>query len=411
MSPISHMRKLVADVRAREPDLAPLTRPPGTELSAFTVDVEDWYQSCVDFDAPITERVVRNVHTILQLLDECGVKGTFFVQGRVAETFPKLPELLVTEGHEVQSHGYSHRPLFAMSRTELRQELERRPGDRRGRRRNPCDFVSSPGFLGRSRESLGPGRAGRGRLRRGFVDLSHAGRALRNRRLAARALLPQCGRRRPDSRGASCSLGAGQVACSGRRRRLLSGSCPVPCSSAGCGRSLPAGGPRSCTAIPTSSTRRSSRIIEPRFRGGCGCRRTSAERHSPLGSGSSWLLCASAGSTMFSRRGASDENRLSDHRRPPLPAGPLRSRPRALRGTNGDGLCGAPALQGTDDSPGGVALLSHLRFRRRFRSRAARGSGEVAAAVDCFGLRQARCPLCRAQRRERSRGFSTSSGA
>ena len=30
----------------------------GHPLCAFTVDVEDWYQSSVDFDAPITERVV-----------------------------------------------------------------------------------------------------------------------------------------------------------------------------------------------------------------------------------------------------------------------------------------------------------------------------------------------------------------
>jgi polysaccharide deacetylase family protein (PEP-CTERM system associated) len=106
------------------PEPAPLNRP-ASELSAFTVDVEDWYQSCVDFDASITERVVRNVDRILEVLNDCGVKGTFFVQGRVAETFPKLPQLLVAEGHEVQSHGYSHRPLFAMSRPELRDELER----------------------------------------------------------------------------------------------------------------------------------------------------------------------------------------------------------------------------------------------------------------------------------------------
>jgi polysaccharide deacetylase family protein (PEP-CTERM system associated) len=59
------------------------------------------------------------------MLDECGVKGSFFVQGRVAETFPNLVGSLVAEGHEVQSHGYSHRPLFAMSRAELRDELER----------------------------------------------------------------------------------------------------------------------------------------------------------------------------------------------------------------------------------------------------------------------------------------------
>jgi polysaccharide deacetylase family protein (PEP-CTERM system associated) len=94
-------------------------------LSAFTVDVEDWYQSCVDFDAPISERVVRNIDRVLETLEEFGVKATFFVQGRVAETFPGLLRAMVAEGHEIQSHGYSHRPLFAMSHDALRRELKR----------------------------------------------------------------------------------------------------------------------------------------------------------------------------------------------------------------------------------------------------------------------------------------------
>ena len=94
-------------------------------LSAFTIDVEDWYQSCVDFDAPISERVVRNVHRVLETLEEFGVKATFFVQGRVAETFPGLLRAMVAEGHEIQSHGYSHRPLSEMSGEALRRELRR----------------------------------------------------------------------------------------------------------------------------------------------------------------------------------------------------------------------------------------------------------------------------------------------
>lgn len=105
---------------------AALQRPDdGGPLAAFTVDVEDWYQSCVDFDAPISERVVRNVERVLAVLDESDTKGTFFVQGLVAERFPNLIETLVAEGHEVQSHGYSHRPLFEMDRQELREEFER----------------------------------------------------------------------------------------------------------------------------------------------------------------------------------------------------------------------------------------------------------------------------------------------
>jgi polysaccharide deacetylase family protein (PEP-CTERM system associated) len=104
-----------------------MRRPADARLptSAFTVDVEDWYQSCWDFDAPISERVIRNVERILQMLADSGVRGTFFIQGRVAETFPGLVETIVGQGHEVQSHGYSHRPLFGMNHAELRDELER----------------------------------------------------------------------------------------------------------------------------------------------------------------------------------------------------------------------------------------------------------------------------------------------
>jgi polysaccharide deacetylase family protein (PEP-CTERM system associated) len=105
--------------------VARVERPASTKapVAAFTVDVEDWFQSCVDLDAPISERVVRNVERVLSLLDECGVRGTFFVQGLVAERFPGLVRDLVEQGHEVQSHGYSHRPLFRMNPKALRDEL------------------------------------------------------------------------------------------------------------------------------------------------------------------------------------------------------------------------------------------------------------------------------------------------
>lgn len=103
---------------------APVNDGPAVPLAAFTVDVEDWYQSTIDFDAPITERVVANVDRILSMLDSCGVKGTFFVQGLVARRFPELLRRLVAEGHEIQSHGYSHRPLDRMDRPTLERELE-----------------------------------------------------------------------------------------------------------------------------------------------------------------------------------------------------------------------------------------------------------------------------------------------
>jgi polysaccharide deacetylase family protein (PEP-CTERM system associated) len=101
------------------------SRTDSPAVAALTIDVEDWYQSCVNYDAPITERVVRNIERVLEVLDEADVKATFFVQGLVAEAFPTLVQELVCEGHEVQSHGYSHRPLDRMNRVELRDELTR----------------------------------------------------------------------------------------------------------------------------------------------------------------------------------------------------------------------------------------------------------------------------------------------
>lgn len=94
-------------------------------VCALTADVEDWYQSCIDFDAPISDRVVRNTELLLESLEESGVRATFFVQGLVAEAHPGLVRDLVAGGHEVQSHAHTHRPLDRMSRAELRDELQR----------------------------------------------------------------------------------------------------------------------------------------------------------------------------------------------------------------------------------------------------------------------------------------------
>jgi len=127
---------LIGDVRAparfdEAYSITPISRPAppakgaaGPPRCAFTIDVEDWYQSTVDFDAPISDRVLRNVERACAVLDAHRLKGTFFVQGRVAETFPRLLRELLAAGHEIQSHGYSHRPLFSMDRKALRTELE-----------------------------------------------------------------------------------------------------------------------------------------------------------------------------------------------------------------------------------------------------------------------------------------------
>jgi polysaccharide deacetylase family protein (PEP-CTERM system associated) len=92
---------------------------------AFTVDLEDWYQSSVDSSAPITDRVIRNTHILLGFLDEFNVKATFFTQGKVAETFPGLIREIQKLGHEIQSHGYAHIPLHLLDVSSFRADLTR----------------------------------------------------------------------------------------------------------------------------------------------------------------------------------------------------------------------------------------------------------------------------------------------
>jgi peptidoglycan/xylan/chitin deacetylase (PgdA/CDA1 family) len=49
------------------------------------------------------------VPRILHMLDEVGVRATFFVPGWVAEHRPGLAAEIVERGHEVAHHSYSHR--------------------------------------------------------------------------------------------------------------------------------------------------------------------------------------------------------------------------------------------------------------------------------------------------------------
>lgn len=92
---------------------------------ALTVDVEDWPQSTLDHSLPITERAVVNTQRMLELFSECGVKGTFFILGLLAEKFPNVVRQISAEGHEIASHGYSHKPVFEIGRQEFTAELDR----------------------------------------------------------------------------------------------------------------------------------------------------------------------------------------------------------------------------------------------------------------------------------------------
>jgi polysaccharide deacetylase family protein (PEP-CTERM system associated) len=86
-----------------------------TITNAMTVDVEDYFQvsafeSVVDRNdwESIPCRIPANMEKILALFEQSNVKATFFTLGWVAERFPQVVRDIVSAGHEVASHGWSH---------------------------------------------------------------------------------------------------------------------------------------------------------------------------------------------------------------------------------------------------------------------------------------------------------------
>jgi polysaccharide deacetylase family protein (PEP-CTERM system associated) len=117
---------------------SPETRQKGdsVELSAetpnaLTVDVEDYFHVSA-FDQRVCRsnwdryesRVENNTDKLLAIFDQCGVRGTFFVLGWVAERYPKLVRRIAREGHELASHGYWHQLVYDLTPEEFAKDIQ-----------------------------------------------------------------------------------------------------------------------------------------------------------------------------------------------------------------------------------------------------------------------------------------------
>jgi polysaccharide deacetylase family protein (PEP-CTERM system associated) len=91
----------------------------------LTIDLEDWQQSTLDTSLPISDRVVRNTHELLDLLHRGSARATFFILGLVAERFPGLVAEVAAGGHEIASHGTSHRSVSELGPQGFRADLRR----------------------------------------------------------------------------------------------------------------------------------------------------------------------------------------------------------------------------------------------------------------------------------------------
>jgi polysaccharide deacetylase family protein (PEP-CTERM system associated) len=101
-------------------------------VNILTFDIEDYFQvSAFDRVLPRSSwdgcesRVCQSTDRLLQMLSDADVKATCFVLGWVAERFPDLVARIAAEGHEIASHGSSHRLVYEMTPDEFREDIRR----------------------------------------------------------------------------------------------------------------------------------------------------------------------------------------------------------------------------------------------------------------------------------------------
>lgn len=100
---------------------------------AFTIDVEDWFNSSRDLFAETDSKqahapdpsVVGNTRACLAALGAADNRATFFILTPVAEHYPDLIREILDQGHEIAVHGYRHSLVYNLTPAEFRADLEK----------------------------------------------------------------------------------------------------------------------------------------------------------------------------------------------------------------------------------------------------------------------------------------------
>ena len=96
----------------------------------FTIDVEEYFQvSAFDSSVPrcqwhrLPSRLGQSIDVLLELLERHEMAATFFVLGWIAEHHPEIVRRIAEAGHEIASHGWSHRRVSTLTPEEFRAEI------------------------------------------------------------------------------------------------------------------------------------------------------------------------------------------------------------------------------------------------------------------------------------------------
>jgi polysaccharide deacetylase family protein (PEP-CTERM system associated) len=102
-------------------------------VNCLSIDVEGfvesnlqslgWDPQCLDNIADHYE-IESNTDCVLEILNDMGVKGTFFFVGRLAAEIPNMIRKVAELGHEVACHSYMHLRIPGSAKDEFRGKLD-----------------------------------------------------------------------------------------------------------------------------------------------------------------------------------------------------------------------------------------------------------------------------------------------
>ncbi|NOU17093.1 MAG: polysaccharide deacetylase family protein [Bacteroidales bacterium] len=98
---------------------------PQKKYCLLTNDVETTSIANNNLSDAMGERVLKEgLPLLLQLYAEYNIKATFFFTGYIAEKFPEVVRMVLPYGHEVGSHGYSHKVDKAFDVLSFEEQVE-----------------------------------------------------------------------------------------------------------------------------------------------------------------------------------------------------------------------------------------------------------------------------------------------
>ena len=96
----------------------------------LTFDLEFWWNNpflepyLPEDKKTLVDCVEEAARPLLDLLEKHQIRATFFVLGELAERYPDLIKDIFEAGHEIASHGYSHKNLWDLDEESFEKEIK-----------------------------------------------------------------------------------------------------------------------------------------------------------------------------------------------------------------------------------------------------------------------------------------------